>query len=776
MKKTKIWFQHSDERPIGVRVPSNYDLDDVIGNYRGKINLNLKQSHASCIWLSNSSSGFPIIPAHTSVKDLMQEPNFPGNSGFNPIFVHVKSSKKPKLHVPLVKWKEPAIMPESVSAYRLSYIDREEAFDELCKQHYEMFSRSECGFGKVWMFPLLDNSHGLGKTVFAHHYITMAKKKFPNPVTEFQKLLCSATTVVIELKQSSYNAKNSSQSLLKILKEKIGDSIIDEYNELDDHECPLNYIKDVVKKAGPLFLVFDEIGNPFKSDSVEDNVDAFWKFLKKEVKQWFGIKGFFILLIGYHDFFRTVPLVEPEKNPNNSLFCIKRVPLYPLQPNAIQIVLEKTNYEENKQITVQTFYGIKDSELNAVAKRLYKLSSGIPRLICDILKECDTITKLKEFEPGMQIIDEAQYSKVINSHRWRILNLLKAVHKGCRVNLSEQVNLENLQNQIGLYQIATEAGFSWHGEITNAKLHISGAVKTYIFNSTTLMQFLQSYRATYAIFDQSKCFEWITAKRILELFSLLSSPAIIHPWFFSTPIFGKLENLVLEQKIQMLLKGTINGDRNVVLNSKTVHSDYVARAQKEDLFLKPISLVPYDKSASPDRIFLSTAIYQGSLKEVVIGVSIKKFYSDFFNTKMLKKECLIFKHIFKNMFGQQNILKFLIFCVTKFPKYMQKQFRGRGFFIYDENSEEEILKDENEFLNNSEQDHNELSQDEKDKQDFKGESEINGENIESVDDNVIIDEIIILNLSNSVERSMFFGVRKGSNESNAIESMIQGSK
>ena len=167
-------------------------------------------------------------------------------------------------------------------------------------------------------------------------------------------------------------------------------------------------------------------------------------------------------------------------------------------------------------------------------------------------------------------------------------------------------------------------------------------------------------------------------KRFQEIFSSKRCPREVLPAFFSTPLFGRLENLVLPSKMDLLPKITERGERNPTLNSLTAHPSSWRFLMKEIDDSGPKCYRPRSKSASSDAIF---RVYRSSM-HITVGVAAKNYDVETpFGYPCLARECSVYnKMFFRAPRAQRSNI--LIICATNYIAAMKSQFEGKNFMIF----------------------------------------------------------------------------------------------
>ncbi|KAJ3376866.1 hypothetical protein HDU84_009307, partial [Entophlyctis sp. JEL0112] len=99
-----------------------------------------------------------------------------------------------------VRWKDEEPTVYSLRDWKLYFVNRSDAVEQLQTIHRSKFIRATTGGGVEWIIPIADNVLGLGKSEFGRHYIRKSRESWPDETRRdaFERTLCDCHTVPIE--------------------------------------------------------------------------------------------------------------------------------------------------------------------------------------------------------------------------------------------------------------------------------------------------------------------------------------------------------------------------------------------------------------------------------------------------------------------------------------------------------------------------------------------------------------------------------------------------
>ncbi|KAJ3396349.1 hypothetical protein HDU80_009993 [Chytriomyces hyalinus] len=172
-----------------------------------------------------------------------------------------------------VRWKDEAPIVYSLEKGSMFFVNRTDAVKQLHEIHRSKFERAVSRVGKEWIIPIADNVIGLGKSEFGRHYIRKSREAWPEAVRRdsFQQHLCDCHTVAIEFRRGALLRGSFDVVMLKYLKEALEPMFITPPSTLSiNYEAADDFLVDLTKVTGPVFIVLDEIRKAFQSDSLDD--------------------------------------------------------------------------------------------------------------------------------------------------------------------------------------------------------------------------------------------------------------------------------------------------------------------------------------------------------------------------------------------------------------------------------------------------------------------------------------------------------------------------
>lgn len=671
----------------------------------------------------NSNIKAEKILENVSVDELMKIENFPGSSLNRPLYLRYKKLKR---RAP-VCWEQ---VPSKKSGYiipELHYIKRTEAFETLKNAHEMNFDRTDKKKGNSWLFPLADNIPGFGKTAFAMNYIDAMKEACPEQNrNSFQKSICDSHTLCVEFSMEKYDEENPEEFVTSALKKELKQTLQGFENSSLANCCDsITLLTELIEEMGPLFVVLDEIGIPFQNKSPEKGQRMFWDFIEHTLSRWCRVRHLYFVIIGRSKFLQIVPLIN--YNSENSSCFIERLPLYPLTAEDIKKILIMSKYSENDNRSIMEFFNIKSDQLEIISQHLFLASCGNPRSLSRILRKTKNCISILTFQEHLRHLELSSILSHVKLYQAEVYDFLMKEKQGIPIDLTKEVENCKNRSKMEYHQVASNAGFIWHGNLEEATLQISEPLRNFIeYDGISLNEFLENFNNAQILTDDALCLEWIFFKRMLDLFSESFTPSLVLPFFFGSNVFGNLKGLYLLQKVKFFPKITARAFCKSDSNSKTATIEAAGAIIDEAFKESYASLFPRSKSCSPDAIFLTKAKDGNFQKKVLIAVSVKNFSTTKLGEQTINEEIEKVQNIISRMTEDEDLVVVLIVCATNFCDNIMQEFQNCGFFEYQQ----------------------------QDNQKRK------------------IDEVLILNLSNQKFRAEFFGYRTGTMYSDAIEKMI----
>ena len=232
-----------------------------------------------------------------------------GNSEEDALIVAVPSNE-----VQPAVWKKDPEFVYAVDNDSLFFVNRQTAIEELNDIHRSSYIRAVRFAGRDWTIPFADNIWGLGKSEFGKRYIQKSREKWKfkedklvsgNSVDEFQYSLWSCHTLQIILPEGCLWTNDFDTVLLnEIRKELKGRFEVPPTVLSSEIRDTRSFLLNIVEEEGPIFIVFDEIGQAFEYEGIDDfqKREKFVAFFPKVLQTVAGIKRRLYLIAGLRKF------------------------------------------------------------------------------------------------------------------------------------------------------------------------------------------------------------------------------------------------------------------------------------------------------------------------------------------------------------------------------------------------------------------------------------------------------------------------------------------
>ncbi|KAF1326724.1 hypothetical protein FI667_g8227, partial [Globisporangium splendens] len=382
------------------------------------------------------------------------------------------------------KWKDEVDPVHSLERDRMFFVNRTNAVEQLQRIHKKKHSRAVFGEGAEWTIPIADNVHGLGKSAFGAHYIRKCRETWgdADARSDFQKTLCDCRTVHILFRQGALLTDTFDAVMIRLLVKSLSD-MFDELPQIlaNPPGFAHQFIGDLTKEVGPLFIVLDSIGAAFNCESLSNiqRREHFIEFYKSVLGGWFLLKKVFFLVLGRGSFLSYVGGDVMASRP----FEFERLSLHLLRPDAIQEIMENTRVTEDAgSKVIKDACGLDDSQAREVARHLFKEVCGHPRSLLEAFTECHSYKELMSYKNPIQICDWDLFFRNVRNHREQLKRLLKQMETNTFVDLSERV-IDAGGSAVSLDIIVSSCCIAWEGTLTRAKLYAPSCIERIITSS-----------------------------------------------------------------------------------------------------------------------------------------------------------------------------------------------------------------------------------------------------------------------------------------------------
>lgn len=539
-----------------------------------------------------------------------------------------------------------------------------------------------------WVIPLIDAMDGAGKSHFGSAYLPFLRNLYPLsslPQTEdvFLQTLYKAHHIYVrgrrfDQRPDDTDGSISDSAILKLLIsefkasfKKLPAAILKNENTTTSAQ----FLHELTDQCGPIFIHLDGIGHFFNRRRPKEGGSPqlvppheqskiFWDFCDKVLSTWFPIQNVFFLLTGqiaFSGFVKDGPPPRPHPQPN---YVIERVNMEALQPSSIALLLKETFHHQKKLIE---YYQIPDSELDNIAKSLFKQTHGHPRSLLHVLGAC---TAYQELLNGSQ---ELPY-KLYEWHQYAIPKYLEykdvmdeffdTIDTGSRIDLTRLVIINGEWTSYHL--LTYELRLGWTGKISSAKMFASSFFIEYIRQfGLTYREYLEKIAKRYSkrldesVVDFRLIFEWIMVKRFQSLFLEAFNPQT--PQLFSRAI-------TLSYTTQPKPKITPHG-RDAMKDFIPTISPSLWGGEIGPKSNDPICYKPLPGSISPAAFFLTKDSQTGQRSYIGLVVCDENFCEE-----VLDNECRRFNDL---CFGNRMMSTALVVLVLRDSDYLLRKMCGK---------------------------------------------------------------------------------------------------
>ena len=533
---------------------------------------------------------------------------------------------------------------------------------------------------------MADNVFGLGKSEFGRHYIPKSRETWLKleKKDDFQNTLCACHTIMIVFSKGALLKDTFDSVMLKHLIAALEPMFVTPPEILKNPpKDTLDFLQDFFKLYGPLFIVLDEIGAAFNDDTFDyfEQREKFMSFCSNIVGKWFPVKEVFFLLLGRGNFLNYVGLRPTTvHNISHSPHVFERIHLHLLRPEAISSILKNTFIDETKDQTVAQSLNLNEEKIQMASKILFNKTNGHPRTLIATLKSCRSFEDIEKYLPNISLEDPALFYNTLRLYKDQVSELFAKFEQGNPVDLTKTFS-DSGEKELIYAIVASNAFISWEGTLNEAKLFTHPFVK-HALDALFLpfKKYLESIESASCVsIDYPNAFEWLCLKRFQELFTKKQQPRLIHPLFFSSPIFGNCKEVYFPNETRLLPKISYQGSINSDLDSKTAHPDSWKKLMSLiDGLGDSLCFKFRSKSASCDAMLTTKAEFEQEKVKLTVGLAVKNFSTTQFTSSHYNDECSLFNRVFIRT-EQPYRKNILMICCTNYDKTMFSLFNGRLF-------------------------------------------------------------------------------------------------
>ncbi|KAJ3376747.1 hypothetical protein HDU80_003788, partial [Chytriomyces hyalinus] len=320
------------------------------------------------------------------------------------------------------------------------------------------------------------------------------------------------------------------------------------------------FLEDLTKVAGPVFIVLDEIGKAFQSNSLNDfqQRDLFLSFCEKILDSWLSLKKVFFIVLGRGSYLNYVPQRPLDIHLKPIRYVFERLNIHLLRPESIRLIMDNTLTSSAGTATITSRLKLTQQDSEAVADHLFRHTNGHPRSLLAAFEKCCSVDEIFHYFQPQRMPDwKPLYDRVI-LNKLEVTKLLRDMESGNLVNLTATI-LDAGGETVTRDNLATSSFFAWEGTVLDARLYVHPIVKA--FMESYVLPFREYLKhvgnVTHVSIDYPNVFEWMFLRRFQEIFSQEpKEPRLALPAFFGTPKFGNYKSVLFSTFVRPIPKIT----------------------------------------------------------------------------------------------------------------------------------------------------------------------------------------------------------------------------
>lgn len=455
--------------------------------------------------------------------------------------------------------------------------------------------------------------------------------------------------------------------------------------------CPpktvIDFLKEFVKAAGPLFIVIDEIGGAFTDTNLDDigRRNIFMDFCSDLLWKWLSLTNVFFVVLGRGSFLSYVGLRPTGMDIISSRYAFRRLNINLLRSCSIEQIIKKTLVSQRETLTLENYYQLNEDQIKEAATALYKKTNGHPRSLIDAFNSCRSLEDILNYQvPIIMESFNGLYFDGLVRYKSIIEDLIVRMEKQEVVNLTEKF-VDSGGRSLTYDIIANRAFISWEGTIDNAVLYTLPFVKNMLRRMVLpFRKYLECIGdASGVSVNYANAFEWMALKRFQEIFSAQRLPCEALPRFLNTPIFGKC-SVSFSSNTLLMPKITESGKRSSLsLHSPTAHPDEWKGLLNLIDELGEVCVKPRSESSSSDAFLFADASFKKRRVKLTLGLAVKNFsQATKFSLKDLMRECNLFNRMFDGTDCKDRANILVIVC-TSYQQQIEALFNGKEYLVYE---------------------------------------------------------------------------------------------
>jgi AraC-like DNA-binding protein len=578
----------------------------------------------------------------------------------------------------------------SLDEDKLQFVNREDAVNELMAIHRGNYIRAVKKSGEAFYIPLCDHVNGLGKSDFGRNYIRRCQMILDEKCSQyspFEEVLYKCQTIHVMFHSSALaNSQDMEQVLIKFLSSELEQIFVKTPSCVGkSYTDSCQMLNDITKEIGPIFIVLDEMGIAFEhSTDASEFVprQRFLDFCDTILGKWLLLRKVFFLVLGRAAFLTYVgQRPENAESVKASRTLFKRLPLRLLRVPAIQIILEKTLLDQISQKTLAQHFGLSPSQIQEVASTLFVQTNGHPRSLLRALKLCKSFQDLKDYVGDCEVEYWDQLCRRLICQKSTILKLLRTAIDCKELDMSKNITLGG--KSISYDEIASNSLMAWEGTLKKATVYALPSVKAFL--ASLLMPFDEfvkdlNQRPESIPLNYPDAFELLLMKRFQQMFSQECEPKDVMEPFFDTAKFGGCSRVALSSDHVFIPK---RDQKNPSLSSLTADPDAWPTLLSEIDSYPSICLKPASESSSPDIIFATYAWLNDKKIRLRICIAAKNYKSTELAEDGINAEIEKANRMFAaSDESDQSVLNVLFICSTNYASSVQSRISGAKFYSF----------------------------------------------------------------------------------------------
>jgi len=192
------------------------------------------------------------------------------------------------------------------------------------------------------------------------------------------------------------------------------------------------FLKELTKISGPVFIVLDEIGAAFEHDDLNNSQrrEKFLSFCTDIIGKWLLLEKVFFVLLGRGSFLSYVGLRPTGISLTPSDYKFERLNIHLIRSKHIIEILKKTRMVENDEKTIEMHFGLNHEQSTQVADNLFLKTNGHPRSLIHALSSCESFLELMNYNQPIDFSDWKLFYDGLFRNKKEVAELLIYMEEG----------------------------------------------------------------------------------------------------------------------------------------------------------------------------------------------------------------------------------------------------------------------------------------------------------------------------------------------------------